>query len=43
MPCTELTQRGKGFCELKKKKKIKAHLERKMLASRDEATFDSAD
>lgn len=37
VPCAKLTQCDKGFCEPEKKKK-KAHMERKMLASRDEAT-----
>lgn len=37
VPCAKLTQCDKGFCESEKKKK-KAHMERKMLASRDEAT-----
>lgn len=35
MPCAKLTQCDKGFCEWEKKKK--AHMERKMLASRDES------
>lgn len=37
VPCAKLTQCDKGFCESKKKIN-KAHMERKMLASRDEAT-----
>lgn len=36
VPCAKLTQCDKGFCESKKKIN-KAHRERKMLASRDEA------